>query len=97
MLTCRRDRHEEDEDRPQDVADDHRVLVVPSIDEGAGDRAEEQVRQGRHEEGQPLASADPVVTRTTATSASWLSRSPKSEMSCPAHIAEKDPLSASLT
>ncbi len=45
----------------------------------------------------PVASADPVEMATTATSASWLSRSPKREMSWPAHNAENEPLRASRT
>ena len=45
----------------------------------------------------PVANAEPVAVATTATSASWLNRSPKSEMSCPAHSAENEPLSASRT
>ena len=36
--------------RPQDVADDQDLLVVPAVDERARDRAEEQVRQRGREE-----------------------------------------------
>src|SRR6478735_7566963 len=45
----------------------------------------------------PVANAEPVAVATTKTSASWLNRSPKSEMSCPAHSAENEPLSARRT
>ena len=45
----------------------------------------------------PVARADPVEIATTATRASWLSRSPNSEISWPAHNAENEPLSASRT
>ena len=45
----------------------------------------------------PVANTDPVAVATTATSASWLSRSPNSEMSWPAQSAENEPLRASRT
>ena len=53
----RRDRDEQDDRGAQEVADDHDLLVVPAVDEGAGDRAEEQVREGRGEEDEAGASA----------------------------------------
>ena len=46
----RRDRHEQDRRRPQEVADDHDLLLVPAVHERAGDRAQEQVRQRGGEE-----------------------------------------------
>ena len=45
-----RDRDEQDDRRTQDVADDEDLLAVPSVDERARDRREEQVRQGRRHE-----------------------------------------------
>ena len=50
MFGDRGDRQEQDDRGAQDVADDHRLLVVPAIDERARDRAEEQVRQRGREE-----------------------------------------------
>ena len=49
----RGERDEQHDRRAQDVADDHHFLVVPAVDERAGDRAEEQVRERGREEDEP--------------------------------------------
>ena len=46
----RRERDQQHEPGPQQVADDHHLAVVPAVDEAAGDRPEQQVRQRRDEE-----------------------------------------------
>jgi hypothetical protein len=47
-----RDRYEQDRSGPEQVAGDEDLLVVPAIDQRAGHRAQEQVRQCRGHEDQ---------------------------------------------
>ena len=58
--------------------------MVPAIDERAGDRAEQQVRQRRrHEYERGRRAVNPSATKTIAARATWWTRSPNSEISWP--------------
>ena len=84
--------------RPQDVADDEHLAVVPAVDQACpAIGLKSRFGSVAATNTSAIASGESVTTNTMAARATWWTRSPNSEMSWPDHSALNEPLSARRT